>query len=150
MVNLAELSRLAEALNQQTDLYTQSLTELEKKLVRMNLGIETWVTLMEVATSGTPNRDTCIRTLLGFAKTSEGWGFATKEYRIERGYFQGDEDCPYENHYEESPAKLLLKSSREVRIRAAGRIEELLDALKDRAEQTIPKLREASDLARQV
>lgn len=150
MAKLAELSYLAETLNQETDVYTQSLADLERKLVRMNLGIETWVVLEEIRTSGTPKRDTCTRTLLGFAKTGEGWGFAVQDVRIERGFFQGDSDCPYENQYEDAPPKLLLKSSRDLRIKAASRIEYLLDALKRNAEQTIPALREAREVAQQA
>ena len=73
MTSLAELSRIAEILNQETDSYTQSLANLEKKLVHIKLGVEAWIVLSEVATSGVPARDSRIRTLLGFAKTDEGW-----------------------------------------------------------------------------
>ena len=149
MISLEELSRLAETINQETDSYTQSLAELEKKLVCMNLGIEAWVPLNpEVATSGIPERNTRIRTILGFAKTTEGWGFAVQDVRIDRGFLDGDPNCPYENRFEDSPPKLLLKSSRELRILAAGRIEEVLDALKLEAEETISALKKAAGLAR--
>jgi hypothetical protein len=148
--NLEQLSRLAVTLNQETDSYTKSLAELEKKLLKMNLGIQAWVPLIEVAKSGMPSRDTCIRPMLGYAKTDEGWGFAIQELRIERGFYEGDESCPYENHYEDEPPKPLLKSSRELRIRAAREIEPLLEALKLRAEEVLPMLRQASELAGQV
>ena len=150
MQNLAELSRLAEILNKETDTYTQSLTQLENKLNKLNLGIEAWVPLSESASSGSVDRQSQIRTLLGYAKTSEGWGFAIEDVRIERGYFEGDINCPWENHFEENPARLLLKSSRELRIKAASKIEELLEALKGRAEEVLPTLRQAIEVAKQI
>ncbi|SRR6266478_683742 len=150
MTHLAELSSLAQVLNQETDAYTKSLSELEKTLNGFNLGIEMWVLLTESGVSGTPNRDTYTQTLLGYAKTEEGWGFAVKEKRIERGFFENDTSCPYTNEYEQGAAKLLLKSSRELRIRAAGRIEELLQALVARATQVIPTLKKAKELSQTV
>src|ERR1700678_2920978 len=95
--DLAELSRLAETLNKETDSYTQSLVQLEKKLSKMNLGVGAWVPLKECGTLGTPRRDSSLLTMLGYAKTSDGWSFALKDVRIERGYFEGDESCPWEN-----------------------------------------------------
>jgi hypothetical protein len=150
MTHLSQLASLAAALNQETDSYTQSLAELEKKLNRLNLGIEAWVVLTEAAKSGNPSRDSYEETILGYAKTEEGWGFAIKDKRVERGYYQGDPDCPWENEYDEGPAKLLLKSSRELRIRAAGRIEELLEALTARANEVIPTLKKAKELAQSI
>lgn len=150
MNHLAQLSSLAAVLNQETDAYTKSLADLEKKLNRLNLGIEAWVVLTESSKSGTPNRDTTTRTILGYAKTEEGWGFALQEIRVERGYYQNDADCPWENQYEEAPPKLLLKSSRELRMRAAHRIEELLQALIARANDVIPTLQKAKELCESV
>ena len=148
---LAELSHLAETLNKETDTYTEALTQLESKLRKMNLGIEAWVTLDETDVSGTPLRGTSMRTMLGYAKTfPDGWGFAVKEVRVERGLYEGDESCPWENHYEEDQPKLLLKSSRELRILAAQRIEYLLNGLRNNANAAIKSLKEARTLAGQV
>src|SRR5258708_2986388 len=102
MEQIAQLSSLAAVLNQETDSYTQSLTELEKKLNGLNLGIEAWVVLGESQLQGDVNRDSHTRTLLGYGKTDEGWGFVVKEKRVERGYWQNDLDCPWENEYDGS------------------------------------------------
>jgi hypothetical protein len=151
MEDLSELARLAETLNEETDSYTDLLSELEKQLRQLNLGIECWVTLLEVAKSGSPNgRETYIRTLLGYAKTDEGWGFATKEVRVERGYYQGDLDCPYENDYDESQPKPLLKSSRQLRLQAAQRLGDLLEALKSTGQSFLSSIQDAKKLAKQV
>jgi hypothetical protein len=148
---LAELSHLAETLNKETDTYTEALTQLESKLKKMNLGIEAWVILDETDGSGTPLRGTSMRTMLGYAKTfPDGWGFAVKEVRVERGLYEGDESSPWENHYEEDQPKLLLKSSRELRIRASQRMEYLLNELRDQAKASIKSLREARTLAGRV
>lgn len=141
--SLSELSNLAKTLNQQTDAYTDSLAKLEKKLREMNLGVEAWVTLKETRMSGTPDRDTSIRTVFGYARTSDGWGFAVQEVRLEHGFFEGDESCPWTNVYDNDDPKLLLKSSRELRILAAGRIGDLLKALKSAAEEAIKSVYEA-------
>ena len=88
--------------------------------------------------------------LLSSAKTEEGWGFTVKDRRVERGYWQGDEDCHWENEYDEGPAKLLLKSSRELRIGAAGRLEDLLTSLVARANEVIPTLKKPKQLAQSL
>jgi len=145
-----ELTALASVLNEESNAYTQSLVSLQAKINKLNLGIEAWVTLSEGEKTGEPGRDTTIRTLFGYARTSDGWGFATKRVRIERGFFEGDHQCPWENHYDEEAPKLLLKSSRELRIQAAEHIESLLEALKDRAEEVLPTLEKAQQLAKEL
>ena len=147
---LAELSRLAETLNKETDTYTDALAQLEKKLRKMNLGVEAWVCLKAVGTKGTPERGTSIDTMLGYAKTPDGWGFAVKDVRVENGLYEGYEDCPWENAYEQGEPKLLLKSSREVRMLAAQRIEYLLSELQTRMTEAIKSLQEARTLAERI
>lgn len=147
MNKLAELSRLAATLNQETDTYTKSLGELEKKLTLMNLGVEVWLPLKENSATGTPDRDVSIQTFLGYAKTDEGWGFAVKRMRVEAGFYENDRDCPWQNTYEEEPPKLLLKASRELRIEAAKKIEALLEALTEKAQELVPTLQKARGLA---
>lgn len=144
---LTELSHLAETLNKETDTYTEALSQLEGKLKKLNLGIETWVNLDETKASGNPLRNTSTVVMLGFAKTSDGWGFAIKDVRVERGFFEGDESCPWENHYDESEPKLLLKCSREQRILASHRVEYLLNSLQDQAKMTIKSLQDARKFA---
>ena len=148
--HLAQLAQLAQTLNEQTDAYTESLKQLESKLRQMNLGVEAWVPLKETRMSGTPDRDSSMRTLLGYAKTSEGWGFAVRDVRIERGFFEGDESCPWENGYSEGEPKLLMKSSRELRILAAGQIGELLTALKAVGDEAVKAVYEARLLTEQA
>jgi hypothetical protein len=150
MNHLSQLSSLAQVLNQETDSYTKSLTELEKKINALNLGIETWVLLIESGESGNSNRGFYRQTLLGYAKTDEGWGFAVQERRVERGFFENDSNCPYENECDEGPAKLLLKSSRDLRIRAARKIEDLLEGLIAKANDVIPTLKKAKELSQTI
>ena len=150
MNHLSQLSSLAQALNQETDSYTKSLIELQKRLNKFNLGIEVWVGLLESGQAGTPNQGTYSQTLLGYAKVDKGWGLAIKEKRIERVFVDGDSSCPYENDYDEGPAKLLLECSRELRILAAGRMERLLEALITAANDVIPTLRKARELAQSI
>jgi hypothetical protein len=144
---LAELSHLAQVLNKETDAYSEALSQLENKLKKMNLGIEAWVNLAESSVSGNPMRSTFWRTMLGFAKTSDGWGFAVKQVRVESGFYENDESCPWENHYDESEPKLLLKASREQRIIAAQRMEYLLKELTGQARATISFLQQARYMA---
>jgi hypothetical protein len=149
--HLAELSNLAQTLNKETDSYTAALTHLENKLRKMNLGVEGWVTVDETDFSGTPMRSSTMRTMLGFAKTvPDGWGIAVKEVRVERGFYEGDESCPWEMSYEEDQPKALLKSSRELRILASRRIEALLSELRDQARAAIKSLQEARKVAEQI
>jgi len=144
MNQLNELAHLSQLLNKESDSHSQYLAQLEKYLRQLNLGVETWVVLSESSMSGTPSRDSSRRTYLGYAKTDEGWLFATKIVRVERGYWQGDSDCPWENEYEEEQPKPLLKSSREIRLQAAAMLPRLLDALKENAEETLKALQQAN------
>jgi hypothetical protein len=148
--HVAQLSSLAETLNQETDTYTESLTQLEKKLRQMNLGVEAWVPLKENNRSGNPKRQSTMMTMLGYAKTSDGWGFALRDVRVECGFYQGDADCPWEDHYDEGEPKLLLKSSRELRILAARYIGDLLVALQAAGNESVKALQEAKKLAQQI
>jgi hypothetical protein len=138
---LEQLSRLAQTLNKETDAYTESLAQLEGRLRQISLGVEAWVRLEA------PNSDDKIVTMLGYAKTPEGWGFAIQDARVERGFFEGNQDCPWENHYNLGDPRLLLKSSRELRILAASRMEELLAALEASANNAVAALQKAQQLA---
>jgi hypothetical protein len=66
-----------------------------------------------------------------------------QDLRVESGFFEGDESCPWTNVYENEQPKLLLKGSRELRILAAERIGDLLKALKSAAEQAIQSVYQA-------
>lgn len=145
---LQELSNLARTLNTETDTYIEALTQLENKLKRMNLGVEAWVFLDETNESGNLKHGSSVRTYLGFAKTSpDGWGFAVKKLRIEREVHNGEE---YEEAFQHEEAKLLLKSSRELRILAAQCIEALLRELRKRADEAIGALQRAQKISAQV
>src|SRR5438445_9211462 len=52
---------------------------------------------------------------LGKAKDCADAGIAVQDVRIDRGFLDGDPNCPYENRFEDSPPKLLLKSRSEER-----------------------------------
>lgn len=147
MEQLKQLSTLALTINKETDSYTQSLVALEAKLNALGLGIRAWVPLYEQANSGDPSRSSSKRLLFGYGKSDDGWGFLVQEVRVERGYFQGDTDCPWEETYEDEPPKSLLKSSRELRISAAAKLEDLLNVLVTRANDVIPTLQKAKELA---
>jgi hypothetical protein len=116
----------------------------------MNLGVEAWVPLKENSASGGPTRESSTTTMLGYAKTSDGWGLALTDVRTERGYFEGDESCPWENRYSEGEPKLLLKLSRELRILAAGRIGDLLISLLAAGNEAVKALQEAKKIAEQI
>jgi hypothetical protein len=144
-----ELSRLAEKLNQESDAFTTRLASLNEKLNKLNLGVEVWLErspLSDQLTAGNPMRDTNEQTLLGFAKTPDGWGLAVKDVRIERGYYENDLDCPWNCTYEVSQPKLLLKSSRQLRLKAASALPLLLEDIKEKAEQVLAQIEKARHL----
>ncbi len=143
MEALVSLSRLAEKLNQTTDSYTQSLTAVEKQLREMNLGVEIWLEVAETAKSGSPDRETSLRKLLGYARLTDGWSLAVKNLRVERGYLQNDSERPWENIYDEDPPKSLLKASRDLRIAAAEHVPRLLETLETRVMELIQSVEQA-------
>lgn len=143
METLASLSRLAEKLNQTTDSYTRSLIDVEKQLRDMNIGVETWLTISETAKSGSPDRETSSRKMLGYAKLSDGWSLAVKTLRIERGQMPNDRETHWENIYEDESPRPLLKSSREWRIEAAAHVPALLNAIETHATELVLSLEKA-------
>jgi hypothetical protein len=149
METLVSLSHLAQKLNPTTDSYTRSLSQVEKQLRDINIGVETWLGISETAKSGSPDRETSLRKMLGYAKLAEGWSLAVKTVRVERGYLQNDRECPWENVYEEDPPKPLLKASRDLRIEAAGHVAALLQTLETRAVELIQSVEEADIQLRQ-
>jgi hypothetical protein len=141
---LAVLSHLSESLNSVTDTYTKSLAEMQATLRKMNLGIKAWVPLSEVSKSGEPMRNKSIWLELGYAKTREGWGFAVRKVRRERGYYEGELDCPWTDEYIEEDPTPLLKESREVRLEASEQVERLLDELQRRGKELLESVAKAN------
>jgi hypothetical protein len=143
METFVSLSRLAQKLNQTTDSYTQSLTDVEKQLREMNIGVEAWIEISETVKSGTPDRETSLRKMLGYSRVTDGWSLAVKTVRVERGCQENDPNNLWENIYEEEAPKPLLKASRDVRIEAAEHVPVLLAAIEGRVAQLIQSVEEA-------
>lgn len=149
MESLSSLSLLAGKLNQTTDIYMQSLTAVESRLREMNLGVETWLEISESIKSGSPECETSLRKLLGYAKLADGWSLAIKTVRVERRCWKNDAASPWENIYEQDPPKPLLKASRDLRIEAAEYVPRLLESLELRVKELIKSVIEADAQLRQ-
>jgi predicted nucleic acid-binding Zn-ribbon protein len=128
---LEQLAQIAEALNRETDNLKDTVSELEKRLGKMNIGATVWLErLLEWSDEG---NDTAYE--LGYTKIKDKWRIAVR--------VKGEEGS-------ELP---LSKAPRLVRAIALRHLDELLDLLTERATkflETLKKLKAESEPAEAV
>jgi hypothetical protein len=136
MANLNDLAKVSKEINKRSDEVNQILKDLEKKLVAMNLGVEAWLLNQPLKSQLTvrPYEDRngeeqderfCIEEVLGFGCWGDRYALLVKQMTYEED-FQTRKLTKLKD--EEDP-RLLLQSSRDLRIEALNHIEALLDEL---------------------
>ena len=121
---LSALDSQAGRLNELSDEINGKLAAIESRIVGMNIGMDFWYGSPirrkdAVVTSIGDGTSTEIVELLGLTKEEGKWCLAVKAIKVEKGFFEGDYNCPYENRYFAGiPITPLLSSSRELRIAA--------------------------------
>jgi hypothetical protein len=136
---LKELKSISEALNDSSDSLNATLTEINNEIKKLNLGIEVWLErspLVLVSGKALENPpmayDNTVEEgtlILGYARTSEGWGLAVKEVKFQEGFYGRDSKFPLRETHEKKIVPL-LKTPRPVRAAAIRLIPFLLKALK--------------------
>ena len=147
MTNLADLPKLSKQVNEQSDQVNQVLQDLEKKLVAMNLGVETWV--QPEVTSGNALNVKLFTDggghwsedqILGFGRFGDRSMLLVKTLTFQKRYEEDDQEGYWDYHSESAP-RPLLQASREIRIKALDKIEDLLDALRKEAEAVLESIK---------
>ena len=136
---LKELKSISEALNNSSDSLNSTLTQINDEINKLNLGIEVWLERSPlILVNGkapenppTPNDHTLEEgaLILGYARTSEGWGLAVKEAKFQEGFYGRDAKLLLRETHEKKVVPL-LKTPRPVRAAAIRLIPFLLKALK--------------------
>lgn len=122
---LENLSRIAEELNKETDALKDSVSDLDKRLGKMKIGATVW--LDHVLKDG-ENED-ANSYLLGYTKIRDKWRIAVR--RDDEG----------------SSELALSKAPRLIRVQALNHLDELLDALTERANEFLSTLRKHKEAA---
>ena len=128
---LEALESHAGRLNRVSDEANEKLVEIENRIVKMNIGMEYWYSpaVKRDDATGTFSREGTSEELiqvLGFARVAGRWCLAIKPIRLVKGYFQGDENCPFEDQYAGGDIVPLLKTSRDLRVAALLVLEDFL------------------------
>jgi hypothetical protein len=154
MAKISDLAPLAKKVNQKTDRINRTITALNEKLGKLNLGIEVWLDndsdfdkpLEAEPWSDEGSMRTRSLSYLGYCRLGDKWQLAVKEVDEEHTVFEG-EDC-----YEEvNPSYIpLLQASRNIRLAALEKIPRLLDRLKDAGESVLETVEAAEKLAEEL
>lgn len=131
---LSALESQAGRLNEISDEVNKKLTEIENRIVSLNIGLEFWysVPVHRDDSVGTFSYDDTTEQLiqvLGFARVDNKWCIAVKPIKLVKGFFEGDYNCPFENPYAAGKVVPLLQSSRDLRIASLAAMQDFLTKL---------------------
>jgi len=147
---LSALAPIAEEVNKASDAFTEELRTIETELAKLNLGVE--VTLRNPLIGGDfheqddESNDRLVAryrfdTFLAYGKhrSQSAWRLLVRKYRVD---VDSEDDVVREVLLSE---KALLEASRELRIAAAGQIDQLLEAITEEAATKATLLRKVTD-----
>ena len=152
MAKISELAPLAQKLNQKTDQINRTISMLNEKLGKLNLGIEVWLDgepdepLEAEAWSDEGSMRSRSLSYLGYCRLSDKWQLAVKDVVEEHTIVEG------ENCYEEvNPGYTsLLQASRSLRLAALEKIPRLLDKLKKMGQDVLDTVEAAEKFAEEL
>jgi hypothetical protein len=122
------LAATASSLNTASDELSKVVSTLDKSLKKLNVGLTCWVTFRSRGIEDWEYDDDQI----GYAKVNGDWGFALR-------HIWGDERS--DNHDDDGPW-LFNDAPREMRIAAADKVLDVIEALDKEAANTTKKVQE--------
>jgi len=125
-----ELSSTAGALNIVSDALGKAVSEIDEGLKKLNLGITSWVQIGYSGPDG-PNDSTYLAEDVGYSKISSKWGLSIRT-RV------GDEQDPQDG--ERIEYWPFSEAPRHLRLKAIGKIPELLKKLNEEAAKITKEL----------
>jgi hypothetical protein len=138
MVDISELAPIAKQLNEQTDQINKTISAINRKLAKLNLGIEIW---LDKPLSADPwveddNEVRCRDAFyLGYGRLGDTWELLAKEVTEEIKH--DHEGREYIEEFGRDRRASLLKGTRNARLSALEQLPELLDALKAEGERLL-------------
>jgi hypothetical protein len=140
------LSILSQQLNEQCSTLNDTITEWNKRLLALNLGLEVWLNPFDYsgvyyAENDSDVRQKCVKEIsLGYAKVDGQWQLAIKEEFLIAGNEEREQDVPIR-------VTRLLSCTREMRIKAMERFDSLLSHIEEEVTQRLQIVAKAQKLA---
>jgi len=137
MTEISELTLLARKLNKKSDQVNRTLTTLNQKLTKLNVGVEIWLdTPLPTEEKRIDDKGVCHREAgyLGYSRRLGEWQLTVREVNTDVQP-NGDtvQTAPLRYHS-------LLKCRRDARLAALVQVPRLLDALKAESERLLKSI----------
>ncbi len=153
--SINELSDLSRKLNEKSDALNAAISSINKKLARLNFGVEVWLEQSPIECGDfdttdseiedRPTDPTANAELLGYCYVEDAWQLAVKNVTL---HLRADQ---FGHTYNEATDSLqprpLLKASRQLRFKSASEIPQLLDRIKDEATLLLEGIEKAEKAA---
>jgi uncharacterized phage infection (PIP) family protein YhgE len=136
--NFQALSAVASSLNSASDEFTQVIGTLDEALKKLNIGLTVWVIFEDRGDEHDPSRYDCDQ--IGYSKVDGKWGIALRHIWGHEAFDAHNEDGPWS--FKDAP--------REMRLRSADKIPELIKALSNEASSTTKKIQEKTKELREL
>lgn len=133
-----ELSNLATSLNAASDEFTKIVGTLDEALKKLNVGLTVWLSFRFRGDDNEPQ--IFDQDQIGYAKVSATWGIVLRR-------IWGDEE---RDIYHEDGPWLFKDAPRELRLAAADKIPELIEALAKAASTTTKEVLEKTQQVREL
>ena len=153
MAKISDLAPLAKKVNTKTDQINRTISSINEKLAKLNLGIEAWLdgNLRDALDCSPWSDEGTMRvrsiSYLGYDRIDGKWQLAVKEVTEE---YTVDEDGDEEFDKVNPEYEALLQASRNLRLAALPRIPRLLDELKSRGKELLETVESAETLAEEL
>jgi hypothetical protein len=144
---LAKLLENAKQLNEASNEVNRELKKLEDTLNAAKVGLTFWFEskpLHQSDTTGDLSSSEYTSVVLGYTRIGGNWCLAVKRLREVSGFFEGDTSCPFTNVFMDVEPEALLKTSRDLRLKALQLMPEFLTALNEHIESNIGAIRAAT------
>lgn len=146
---LSALESQAGTLNTLSDQVNSKLTDIESRIVKLNIGMEFWYSypIHRDDSVGTFSLDSTSEQdvqVLGLAKVSGSWCLAVKPIKLVKGFYEGDYRAPFENRYAAGKVQPLLSASRDLRIAALAHMPEFLEKLSEHVREANEVIQKAN------
>lgn len=135
----AELAAQAKELNNESDNINDIITEINKQLAALNIGLEVWVD---------PWNDNTYQ--VGYTKLDSGWGLATRDVFEPEPSDADDAGESNAQKIEYGEAVSLLSASRSTRIVGLYNLDRIISDLKDQAKCNIDTIHKAKKIAAEL
>ena len=160
MVETKKLKEVAACLNKESDNLNITIQKIQDKINGYNIGLEVWGDILISQDVKMPEdingnfispfhgaTSKANEVILGYANTQEGWGLAIQRREIYYRPDLDDGDMEYAGSYNLGKPQSLLKASREIRIKALKYLQDLVDIIQGKAEESLDSIEEAKKLA---